>query len=291
MAPAIKVQQELAIDSRKGDFMHDRVSVNSIGLLNFSLTEQAQCWRSLGARRVSLYGPQLDNEGFAAAERALGSGDFTLETIIHHCLPEQYLDGTGGEWEEARARLNTRIEMARQLGARSVYMTTGGPGAFTWEKAASAFAEAVAPCTARARSDGIALMVENTPQLYADQNIAHNLRDAVALAERADVGVCIDLFSCWSEADLENTIKRAMPRCALVQVSDYVCGDRALPCRAVPGDGDIPLTRLLDWVLSAGYQGSIELELLGPRIDREGPLEATRRAADAVGELLVSLGA
>ena len=41
----------------------------------------------------------------------------------------------------------------------------------------------------------------------------------------------------------------------------------------------------------AGYRGVLDLELIGPRIDQEGHLNAVRRAADNVGEMLRSLGA
>ena len=149
----------------------------------------------------------------------------------------------------------------------------------------------VAPGAQRARDAGIALLIENAPPAYADIHIAHSLRDTVLLAELADIGVCIDLPGCWTEAGLREAIARAMPRCHLVQVGDYVCGDRALPARAVPGDGDMPLARLFGWLLDAGYTGAFDLELLGPRIDAEGAVKATARAARHVGELLDSLGA
>src|SRR3546814_9039718 len=106
------------------------------------------------------------------------------------------------------------------------------------------------------------------------------LRYTVTLAERAGLGVCIDLFCCWSEAGLRATIERAIPRCGIVQVSDYVYGDRAMPCRAVPGDGAIPIRTMLEWMLGAGYEGAFDLELLGPRIEREGRVAAVARAAD-----------
>src|SRR3546814_7541044 len=92
----------------------------------------------------------------------------------------------------------------------------------------------------------------------------------------AGLGVCIDLCCCWSEAGLRATIERAIPRCGIVQVSDYVYGDRAMPCRAVPGDGAIPIRTMLEWMLGAGYEGAFDLELLGPRIEREGRVAAVR---------------
>ena len=47
---------------------------------------------------------------------------------------------------------------------------------------------------------------------------------------------------------------------------------------------------MIGWLLDAGYTGAFDLELLGPRIDKEGPLAATRRTADKVGEILQSFG-
>jgi hypothetical protein len=58
----------------------------------------------------------------------------------------------------------------------------------------------------------------------------------------------------------------------------------------VPGDGAIPIKRMLDWALAAGYGGAFELELLGPRIEKEGYLEATTRAVANIEKILHSLG-
>ncbi len=168
---------------------------------------------------------------------------------------------------------------------------TGGRGAYTWEEAAEVFSALIAPCVAQAQASGVKLMIENTPPLYAHLNIALSLRDAVTLAEMAGTGICVDFFSCWTEAGLRRTLERALPRCGLIQVADYVYGDRSLPARAVPGDGAIPLRRLFDWVLAAGYEGAFELELMGPRIDAEGHLAAVQRGADYLSELLRALGA
>lgn len=270
--------------------MHPRISVNSICFMDQTLEQQARSWRSLNAHRVSLLGPHLESEGLTEARRALASGDYRVETIVHPFTPRLPLAADKSSWTLPRERLSAQIEVAQALGARSIYMTTGGHGKLTWEQAAETFANAVAPCVEQARSTGIALMIENAPPQYADLHIAHTLRDTLTLAEITDLGVCIDLFSCWTEADLQRTIERTVPRCQLVQVSDYVCGDRALPARAVPGDGDMPLERLLQWILAAGYEGAFDLELLGPRIDAEGPVEATRRAGAAIGRQLAALG-
>ena len=82
-----------------------------------------------------------------------------------------------------------------------------------------------------------------------------------------------------------------MPVAGLVQVSDYVLGDRSAPCRAVPGDGAIPLEDIIRAVLDAGYPGLFDIELVGPRIEAEGPRSATARAAQRISDILTTLGA
>ena len=81
------------------------------------------------------------------------------------------------------------------------------------------------------------------------------------------------------------------PIAGLVQISDYVLGDRATPNRAVPGDGMVPNEWLVRELLDAGYAGMFDLELVGPRIEAEGPRIASKRAAENLSELLTKLGA
>jgi sugar phosphate isomerase/epimerase len=271
--------------------MHARLSVHAVCFPGASLRELAGFWRELGAHRVSLVSSLLLEDGLTAAREVLRScDDFQVETITHPFLPGRHLEAREECWLDARDTLSRLIQSAKSLGARSIYMLTGGHGSLTWEESAEIFRAAIAPCVPQAKAAGISLMVENSAALYADAHIAHTLRDAVTLAEFAGVGVCIDLFACWTEAGLRESIGRAMPGCNLVQVSDYIYGDRSLPSRAVPGDGAIPVKRILQWVLQAGYAGTFDIELIGPRIDAEGRLTAVRRAADNLGEILRSLG-
>jgi sugar phosphate isomerase/epimerase len=271
--------------------MHERISVNALCFPGASFRDLAGYWRELGARRVSLVSNALLEEGLPAAQAALRTGPYEVETITHGFMSGRHLEPYEASWREARDTLTRVIQAAKTLGARSIYMVTGGHGTLTWEEAAEAFRAAIEPCVAQAKAAGIALMIEDAPPLYAHIHIAHTLRDTVALAEIAGIGVCIDLFACWTEAGLQQSIERALPRCHVVQVCDYAYGDRSLPARAVPPDGAIPVKRILEWILRAGYAGPFDLELIGPRIDQEGQLAAVRRAAQNVGEILRSLGA
>lgn len=270
--------------------MHPRISISQICFLGQPIEKTGAIWRALGAEQVGLMNYSLLEE-LPALEDALRLGGHKVSNITHPFLPGGRHPADPFTVARERARLNRVIDLAKELGAPCVYMLTGGRGAATWEECADAFCDAIAPCVQHARAAGVALGIEPAPSVYADLTLSHTLRDTLALAARCDVGLCLEFATIWSEPDLKRLIDAAMPRCVLVQVSDYVYCDRALPSRAVPGDGDLPIMRMLEWILSAGYEGAFDLELIGPRIDKEGRPEAVRRAADKLSEMLVTLGA
>lgn len=271
--------------------MHERISVHQICFAGASFGDFVQQCRALGARRVGLISPALlAPNGLAEARAALADGDIAVQSVAH-VFRAGPLSPEPAQWQASRDALARLIDITATLGGRSIYMLTGGHGALDWESAAQCFCEAVAPCVMQAKQAGITLAIENASSLYAELHIAHSLADTLTLAEMADIGVCIEVFFCWAEAGLPQLFQRALPRCALVQLSDYIYGDRALPARAVPGDGAIPLEPIVRSLLASGYRGVFDLELLGPRIDAEGPAAAVARAAANVGTLLQRLKA
>lgn len=252
--------------------MHPRLSVHSVTFLGAPLAEERSHWRSLDVRQLSLIDTQL---GEPELRTIIGEGGFSVEAVYHLFA--------------SRDGLSRVIAAAAEIGARTVYMLTGGRGELGWERAAERFCSAIAPCVREAEQAGVALAIENASSLYADMHIAHTLRDTISLAEMAGVGICVDLFHCWAEADLFGLMDLALPRTRLIQLSDYVLGDRALPARAVPGDGVIPIEPFIAHALAAGYSHGFDLELIGPRIDAEGRLSAAQRAAGAVSTMLYRL--
>lgn len=266
--------------------MHKRLSVHQICFQQLDIAGYVEQCRKLNATQLGFISPALlAPNGEAEASRALADSGIALQSVTH-VFRTGHLTRDKQQLQRDRDSLLRLIDIAASLQAKSIYMLTGGHGGFTWDDAADVFCEGLAPCIEHARASGVALAIENASCLYADLHIAHSLADTLKLAEMADIGVCIELFFCWAEADLETLFKRAMPRCVLVQSSDYVYGDRALPARAVPGDGTIPLASILALLDAAGYRGAIDIELLGPRIEEEGAFAAVQRAAQHLGNIL-----
>jgi sugar phosphate isomerase/epimerase len=263
---------------------HQRLSVHNVTFHGATPTQLETYWAALGVTRLSILDSQLLDPEFAMLLQRNG---YTVEAVYHLFAGGRLATDP----HAARQALSAVIDAAAMVRARTVYLLTGGRGTLTWEQAAERFCTMIAPCADHANRLGVGLAIENASSLYADIHIAHTLRDTIALAQMGGLGICIDAFHCWAERDFEALVQRALPRTQLIQLSDYVLGDRALPGRAVPGDGTIALEAFVAQTLAGGYAHGFDLELIGPRIEQEGRLESARRACDVVGAMLDRLGA
>jgi sugar phosphate isomerase/epimerase len=193
-------------------------------------------------------------------------------------------------WAAQREALQDVLNVARNLAADCVYITTGPPDGLLADAAAEAFARAVEPVLDYSRAIGVPLAVEHNHASRRDIGFIYTLREMIEYALEIDVKVCVELQNCWVERHLERLIRDGVDSFALVQVSDWVLGDE-VPDRAVPGDGIVPLTTIIEWLLDAGYRGAFDIEMRGPRIDAEGLERAVLRAAEWLSGTLDRLGA
>ena len=253
---------------------HPAIAINTLCLPPADLGIYAAQVAGLGVRAISPGVADVTDFGVPASTRLLGDAGLAVATLTHR----SFGFATADETSAARTRLLQTIDVAQYIGAGTVTLTTGGRGNLSWSEAASAFAEAMAPCAEAARRAGVKLSLEPTSHLYADASIAHRLTDTIALVRAAGIDLGIDLFACWFDADIEAAIAAGAGAAALVQVSDYSAGDRGLPCRSVPGDGMARLDRLIPKIHAAGFRGFYDIEIFGPRIDAEGALTALARA-------------
>ncbi|MDG2004242.1 MAG: sugar phosphate isomerase/epimerase [Novosphingobium sp.] len=269
--------------------MHPRVCLHQVAFMDKGSEDFVAYCRAIGLHHMTLVTPMLFQPGDTeAAIEAMAGGSTHAAVVNHPIAMGSSLEAAGSEETEALIRA---IDVANQVGAKAIYLVSGGRGSLSWDDAADKFAELLAPCLDHAKAKEVQLLVETASHLNVDLHLAHTLDDTIRLAEIAGIGVCIELQACWFEGNLKEKFRRAMPNTGLVQVSDFIGGDRFTPSRAVIGDGMVPLEALLGDILELGYTGVFDLELVGPRIVEEGPKIAGKRAAENLSEILDRLGA
>jgi sugar phosphate isomerase/epimerase len=269
--------------------MHPRACVSAICTFRLSLEEDLAFWAAHGIDRVGVSIAKLDAHGWHdGVERVRRAIDGGLQIVDLIGLGPLALTEPA-RWDRQRDRLVRCVEAAAQLGTGTLVLTTGPATPLTFEAAADALDAALAPVLDVAAAHGVRFAIEHTNSLRVDVGFVHTLRDACDLARRLGVAVCMEVNACWAERGLATTVAGAVGQLALVQVSDFRVGTHCTPDRLVPGDGDIPLARVLRSVIDAGYGGTFELELIGPAIEAEGYDRAVPRALDALDALLSGL--
>jgi len=253
--------------------------------LRWSFDDDLRFWSEEGIDHVGLSFRKVEAVGGPRAVAALEGAGLRVSNIVELGWWDLVDRST---WPRQRDRLLVAVEVAHPFGACLV-LTTGPAGDLEWDAAADAFREAVEPVQAAARDAAVPVTIEPTSPMRVDLSFVTTFVDGVDLARRIDAFVCMEVNSCFAERDLGASIVAAGDLLAHVQVSDFVIGSLCTPDRAVPGDGDIPLARILGGVLAAGYKGAFEVEMVGPRIDAEGYAGAIRRSVAWMDQLLAEL--
>jgi sugar phosphate isomerase/epimerase len=265
-----------------------RVSVSAISTFNWSLEEDLAFYAAHDITNVGISVVKLERHGWADGAARVRDAGLRVTNLIG--LGPFHLDNPE-QWDQQRKSLLHALDAGATVGAECLVFTTGPAGPLSWEGAADALEAALTPVLGEAKERGIPFALEHTNSLRVDVGFVHTLADVIDLARRLDVGVCMEINACWAERGLGATIAAGVDRFRLVQVSDFKIGTLSTPNRLVPGDGDIPLDRILSQVLHAGYDGCFDLELIGPAIESEGYEAAVPRAVDRLGAQLETLGA
>jgi sugar phosphate isomerase/epimerase len=274
--------------------LHPRVAVSGLCFPALSAGESVEVLGDLGVTKTSMTSAKLRECGTGAvvdACRRRGVEVVTTTALVRFDLTRDPSRDHGARVAEQTRRAREDIDQAAAVGASSVYTLTGPRAYPDWADNVEAYAGLVSDLVEYGAERNIALAVEPTSWLYADLSFVHSFHDSVAFASRTGMRVCLDLFHAWTEGTLRRDIERHIDLICHVQLSDMQRGARSLPCRAVPGDGDVPLRAIVRWLLDAGYPGVFDLELSGPGIDELGHREAAGYSAAWLDALLAEVDA
>ena len=284
--PSSVAPNSLRREAQAGPAVHPSVSLNLSCFAGVPLREAFDFCLDAGFRQVGVPWAAIVAEGIDRSVELVGESGLGVATIGRGAF---FTLAAPSRWRSERQSLITALDVAASLKAHSVYGHAGPAGGLEWDDATEALTRASSAVVAHSRQVGVPLIIEQTNPLYADTDFVHSFRDAIDIAAMTGIGLCLDLFHIWEERHLLDSARRALASLHLVQLGDFCYGTRQIPDRAVPGDGVMPIRRIVGGLIESGYQGPIDLELLGYRIRREGARSAAVRAGQYMSDLLQSI--
>ncbi|TNE33928.1 MAG: sugar phosphate isomerase/epimerase [Alphaproteobacteria bacterium] len=245
---------------------HSRLSINTATTrAQWKLAEAIDGYARAGVKGISPWRDQIAEMGLANAAKAIRDADLHVTGVCR---------GGMFPWADAAGRAamledNRRaIEEAATLEADCLVLVVGGlpAGSKDLAGAHAMVEEAIHTLLPEARTAGVSLAIEPLHPMYAaDRACVNTMRHALDICEKMGdgIGVAVDVYHVWWDAELKNQIDRAgKDRLLAFHVCDWLVPTRDLLMdRGMMGDGviDIPLIR--GWVEAAGYDGFHEVEI------------------------------
>jgi sugar phosphate isomerase/epimerase len=260
---------------------HPRLSVDAMCSFRWPFEREFALWKDMGVRHAGLLMNKIEHD----AERYLDAMD-EARIGISTMITAGFDLTNPATWEETRALQRRMIDLVANHSGHSIYFTTGRTVRCDWNEDLALFEEAVAPTVAYGRKRDVLASFE--PSLRTSASFCTTLRDAIDVAERTGLKIVSDFGNNWMERDWAATVRRAMPHIALIQIGDIDIAGRG--GRSHIGKGDLPVKRMIDDILRAGYDGVFDLEVVPADYSAETDEAELREGISAASALLYELG-
>ena len=272
--------------------LRDRLALHETTTYRWSLEKDARACRAAGITGLGLWRPKLDDFGDEPTAQLLEELNLTPVSLG---WTGGFTGSEGCSFQDAMADASATLVQAHEVGARVVLITPGRRGGHTWNHAYRIVCEALDHLGNLAGCLNLHLAVQPAlPQFGRDCTFLSTLDRTLDLLDRCNhsrVGLNLDLFHLGHDPLLCTRIPEFVEHIKTVQLCDAPARPASEYDRHAPGDGNLPLTEIVQALESAGYAGFYELQLQSEQIwanPCEPVLERCRADFDALAEAVTA---
>lgn len=242
-----------------------RLCIHTITTKPWPIEKSAQEFSKKGVGGITVWRDALQGRNIAETGKMLR--ELNLE-IVSLCRGGFFpaLDQKG---RQAALEDNFRaIDEAEALGAPMVVLVCGAAPGQSLVESRKQIQEGIAACLDHAKAAGVKLTIEPLHPMYAgDRSAVNTLAQANDMAEALQspwVGIAVDIYHLWWDADLQNQLIRAGKNGNLSAF--HICDWKTptldmLNDRGLMGEGCIDIRQIRGWVESTGFTGFNEVEV------------------------------
>ena len=237
--------------------------MNEATTRQWSFEEDVRAYAAAGYQGIGAWRNKMEACGLDRAVRLLKEYELGVANL---CAAGQYTDPpTEGGLKSRIADTRKAIETAERIEADTLIILVGPIGSLTSPQAFEVLRRALEEVVPYAEKNGVRLALEPTHPMYrADTSFMTTLAEAIDVCEAFEspnLGVYIDVYHVWWDNTIYEQIARARGRIFGVQLSDWKMKTKSLEDWGLPGEGVMPLRRLLEAVETAGWDGLYDVEV------------------------------
>jgi sugar phosphate isomerase/epimerase len=243
-----------------------RLSLNQATVQNLTATEAIELCVRHDIPAIGLWRDKVAELGLATAAATVRAAGLHVSSL---CRGGFFTHADADQRKAAAADNRAAVAEAAALGADALILVSGGlvPGSKDLALARRMIADAIGDLVPLAQQAGVRLGIEGLhPMFCADRCVIARLGEALDLADlfpAEAVGVVVDTYHVWWDAQLADDIARAAGRIVSYQLCDWILPlpEDMLLGRGHMGDGYIDFRPITGQVLAAGYAGYAEVEI------------------------------
>ena len=248
-----------------------RLSLSQATVRHLSVAEAADLCVRHDIEAIGLWREYVAATGLAESAATMRAAGLHVSSL---CRGGFFTQADPAARSAAAADNRAAVLEAAELGADALILVSGGlvPGSRDLPLARRMIADGIAELVPLAQDAGVRLGIEALhPMFCADRCVVSRLGQALDLALQfpADaVGVVVDTYHVWWDADLAADIARAAGRIMSYQLGDWILPLPAdvLLGRGHLGDGFIDFAAITAAVGAAGYDGYAEVEIFNAQV-------------------------
>jgi sugar phosphate isomerase/epimerase len=248
------------------------IGINEFTTQPWTFEQDVERYAELGIMMIEVCEEKLDDERYKEQMTMVAGHGLSISAIqpLVRTFGSSQMTPKPKDLSARVARLRLSIERLSPFAKGCPFiLNTGAPEKGDIEAIMKTTVSELSKLAGFAADHGVSLALEplnassmNTESAIWEITQALEIIDAV---NRDNVGLCLDFWNIWQNANVEDEIRRAGNRIFVLQVSDWRT-PRSSGDRLVPGDGVIPIGKLLQVVNETGYTGACTVEIFSQNV-------------------------
>lgn len=248
-----------------------RASISEFSTYRSDLPEEIAQLVRHGFDSIALWRTKLSDIGAAEARSLLETAGMRVSSLL---WGGGFTGGDGRSFRESLADVREGIATAVEVGAGVLVLHAGCRGGHTISHARRLLAEAMHELGPAAEGEGVSLAIKPLhPASAAECSFLGGLAETSAFVESLDepaVMLAVDLWQFADEPGFIESLRRILPRVAVVQAADRLSSPSPENERLPPGQGMLPLQRIIRDLVRHGYRGDVEFDCVGEAVETMG---------------------
>lgn len=245
-----------------------RLSMNEVTTYRWSFEEDVAHYAAHGISAISVWRQKLADYGEEKGAELLNESGLRVASLS---WAGGFTGSDGRSFRESVEDALEAVRLAAMLNSPCLVVHSGGRGGHTCKHARRLLLQALLEILPAAEQAAVRLAIEPMPvESAADWTFLTSIDEAVDLVNEVgpkQAGIVLDLYQWGWQRDLLGQVRPIVDNIALVQLSDGRGPPDCEQNRCLLGQGRVPLGEWLQALVSAGYDGDYEVELMGEEIE------------------------